>query len=186
MRERLLAAAPALAALCCGRQAAPAERLRRNVALYAAGLPSPDALLAAWRHGQLGPRLGCVQLVDKESLSEDQKLTVELAKLIKEDFLQQNGFSDHDRFCPNIKTYWMLKNFVNFYDQGMKAITNSDSERRITFALIRTTLEKEYVALTQMKFIVPPKNPNNYGRDIIAPMTALNEQIARGYQELEA
>ena len=127
-----------------------------------------------------------IQLVGKDSLSEDQKLTVELAKLIKEDFLQQNGFSDHDRFCPNIKTYWMLKNFVNFYDQGMKAITNSDSERRITFALIRTTLEKEYVALTQMKFIVPPKNPNNYGRDIIAPMTALNEQIARGYPELEA
>lgn len=44
----------------------------------------------------------------QDSLSEDQKLTVEVAKLIKEDFLQQNGFSDHDRYCPRIKTYWML------------------------------------------------------------------------------
>ena len=91
MRERLQAAAPALAALCCGRQVAPAERLRRNVALHAAGLPSPDAPLAAWRHAQHGPRLGGVQLVDKESLSEDQKCTVEVVKIIRQDFSQQIG-----------------------------------------------------------------------------------------------
>jgi hypothetical protein len=38
-----------------------------------------------------------------------------------------------------------LKNFVNFYDLGIKAIANSDAEHRVTYALIRTTLEKEYV-----------------------------------------
>jgi len=127
-----------------------------------------------------------IQLVGKDSLSEDQKLTVEIAKLIKEDYLQQNGFSAHDRFCPRIKTYWMLKNFVNFFDLGIKAITNSDADHRITYALIRTTLEKEHIGLTQMKFIVPPKNPNDYGKDIIAPLSALNDQITKGFQDLEA
>jgi len=32
-----------------------------------------------------------VQLVGKDSLSEDQKYTLEFAKIIREDFLQQNA-----------------------------------------------------------------------------------------------
>eukprot|EP00494_Astrolonche_serrata_P024572 UN24831 len=41
-----------------------------------------------------------VQLVGKESLSEDQKLYLETAKIIREDFLQQNAFTDYDYKCP--------------------------------------------------------------------------------------
>jgi V-type H+-transporting ATPase subunit A len=41
-----------------------------------------------------------VQLVGKDSLSEDQKLTLELAGIIKNEFLQQNAFSEHDFTCP--------------------------------------------------------------------------------------
>ncbi|KAF4739212.1 V-type proton ATPase catalytic subunit A, partial [Perkinsus olseni] len=37
-----------------------------------------------------------VQLVGRDSLSEDQKCTLEVARIIREDFLQQNGFSDYD------------------------------------------------------------------------------------------
>ena len=34
-----------------------------------------------------------VQLVGKDSLSDDQKLTLEISKIIREDFLQQNAFT---------------------------------------------------------------------------------------------
>merc|ERR1712046_561555 len=34
-----------------------------------------------------------VQLVGKDSLSEDQKCTLEVSKIIREDFLQKNGFT---------------------------------------------------------------------------------------------
>lgn len=44
-----------------------------------------------------------VRLVGRESLSEDQKVVIKIAKLIKDDFLQQNAFSEHDKFCPLIK-----------------------------------------------------------------------------------
>merc|ERR1711998_744442 len=37
-----------------------------------------------------------VQLVGKDSLSEDQKCTLDIAKIIREDFLQQNGFTEFD------------------------------------------------------------------------------------------
>ena len=38
-----------------------------------------------------------VQLVGKGSLAESDKITLEIAKLLKDDFLQQNGYSSYDR-----------------------------------------------------------------------------------------
>jgi V-type H+-transporting ATPase subunit A len=45
-----------------------------------------------------------VQLVGKSSLGESDKVTLDVARLIKEDFLQQNGISVYDRYCPFYKT----------------------------------------------------------------------------------
>uniref|UniRef100_A0A914H8W4 H(+)-transporting two-sector ATPase n=1 Tax=Globodera rostochiensis TaxID=31243 RepID=A0A914H8W4_GLORO len=63
-----------------------------------------------------------VQLVGKASLAEGDKITLEVAKLIKDDFLQQNGYSSYDRFCPFFKTVGMLKNMIGFYDLSRHAI----------------------------------------------------------------
>ena len=49
-----------------------------------------------------------VQLVGKSSLGETDKITLEIAKLIKDDFLQQNGFTAYDKVCPFYKTGWFL------------------------------------------------------------------------------
>lgn len=38
-----------------------------------------------------------VQLVGKASLAETDKITLEVAKLLKDDFLQQNGYSPYDK-----------------------------------------------------------------------------------------
>ena len=46
-----------------------------------------------------------VQLVGKASLAESDKITLEVAKLIKDDFLQQNGYSEYDRFEVNLLGY---------------------------------------------------------------------------------
>jgi V-type H+-transporting ATPase subunit A len=53
-----------------------------------------------------------VQLVGKSALGEPDKLTLEVAKMLVEDLLQQNGISDYDRFCPFYKTSGMMRNFV--------------------------------------------------------------------------
>ena len=39
-----------------------------------------------------------VQLVGKNALAETDKITLEVAKLIKDDFLQQNGYTTYDRY----------------------------------------------------------------------------------------
>jgi V-type H+-transporting ATPase subunit A len=63
-----------------------------------------------------------VQLVGKDSLAESDKLILEVAKFIREDFLQQNSYTDYDRYCPFYKTIWMLKNMMHFYNMGKRAI----------------------------------------------------------------
>jgi len=77
-----------------------------------------------------------VQLVGKDSLSEDQKVTLEVARIIREDFLQQNGFTEYDFFCPLAKTIGMMKVIVGFHDSAQKAIAESSGENKITWNMI--------------------------------------------------
>lgn len=57
-----------------------------------------------------------VQLVGKDSLAESDKVTLEVAKLLREDFLQQNSFTSYDKSCPFFKSVGMLRNFITFHD----------------------------------------------------------------------
>jgi len=123
-----------------------------------------------------------VQLVGKDSLDEAEKLTLEIAKIIKDDFLQQNGFSDWDRFCPFFKTSWMMKNIVLFYNLGIKSIENtSSSETRVTFNGIKTTLGPLMHKLSTQKFQLPGEGEEKLTRYY----KALNEEIQQSFRTLE-
>merc|ERR1712048_586467 len=74
-----------------------------------------------------------VQLVGKDSLSEDQKCTLEVAKIIREDFLQQNGFTDYDFMCPLAKTIGMMKVIVGFHESAQKVMAESSGDTKITW-----------------------------------------------------
>jgi V/A-type H+-transporting ATPase subunit A len=56
-----------------------------------------------------------VQLVGKESLSDPDKLLLDIARTIRDDFLRQNAFHEVDAFCPLKKQYYMMKAIVTFY-----------------------------------------------------------------------
>jgi len=73
-----------------------------------------------------------VQLVGKESLSEDQKLNLDMAKIIREDFLQQNAFTSYDYRCPLEKTSGMMECICAFFDNSLDAINNSSADNRVT------------------------------------------------------
>ena len=96
-----------------------------------------------------------VQLIGKDSLSEDQKLILETSKVIKNDFLCQNAFSDYDYMCPLRKTVGMMKCIVSYFDCAMKVLKESSGEQKKSWALVQTKTKDEYVDLTQMKFIPP-------------------------------
>jgi V-type H+-transporting ATPase subunit A len=83
-----------------------------------------------------------VQLVGKDSLGEDQKATLEVAKIIKDEFLQQNAFSKYDYNCPLPKTIGMMKCIVAYYENCKKVLNESHkSEKKISMALIEETFD---------------------------------------------
>ena len=63
-----------------------------------------------------------VQLVGKDALPEDQQLTLEVARYLREAWLQQNAFHDVDTFCPPEKTYRMLQAIRTFNDEAFNAL----------------------------------------------------------------
>jgi len=91
-----------------------------------------------------------VQLVGKSALSDPDKITLDLATLIKEDFLQQNGYSDYDQFCPIWKTEWMMKLMVGFHDEAQKAIAQGQ-----TWARVREATQELQSQLRNLKFELP-------------------------------
>merc|ERR1719471_2708544 len=119
-----------------------------------------------------------VQLVGKESLSEDQKLSLETAKIIREDFLQQNAFTSYDYKCPLAKTCGMLKAIITFYERGLQAIQNTTSETRVTMETINLLLADEKVRIIDSKQDVSPEEEEEV---IIAWFDKLAEDINTGF-----
>ena len=63
-----------------------------------------------------------VQLVGKDALPEDQQLTLEVARNIREAWLQQNAFHDVDTYCEPDKTYLILTTIKTFNDEAFDAL----------------------------------------------------------------
>jgi V/A-type H+-transporting ATPase subunit A len=97
-----------------------------------------------------------VQLVGKDALPEDQQLTLEVARYLREAYLQQNAFHDVDTYCPPEKTFLILTAIKHFNDEAFDAldagvpveeITSIDAAPRLN--RIATTPDdeaEEYVA----------------------------------------
>ena len=63
-----------------------------------------------------------VRLVGRDSLSEADQLKLEVAKSLREDFLQQNAFHEVDTYCSLPKQFKMLNLILGFYDEAKKAL----------------------------------------------------------------
>lgn len=90
-----------------------------------------------------------VQLVGKTGLSDKDQLILDISKLIKEDFLQQNGFSSYDKYCPFIKTRWMLKNIIFYFENAIRAIELN----KCAWNDIQAKTSSVFYKLSKMKFI---------------------------------
>ncbi|XP_071957494.1 V-type proton ATPase catalytic subunit A [Antedon mediterranea] len=124
-----------------------------------------------------------VQLVGKGSLAESDKITLEVAKLLKDDFLQQNGFTPYDRYCPFYKTVGMMQNIISFYDLARRAVeSTAQSENKITWAIIRDSMSDIMYQLSSMKFKDPVKDGE---AKIKADFDKLLDNMQQGFRNLE-
>lgn len=72
-----------------------------------------------------------VQLVGPDALPESEKIILEVARMLREDFLQQFAFDDIDAYCPPEKAYWILRVIMAFYDSATAALNRGVSLRQI-------------------------------------------------------
>ena len=63
-----------------------------------------------------------VRLLGPEALPDEEKLILEVARMIKIGILQQNSFDDVDTYCSPEKQFKLMKLLVGFYNQGQQAL----------------------------------------------------------------
>ncbi|MGI0008564.1 MAG: V-type ATP synthase subunit A [Nitrosopumilaceae archaeon] len=63
-----------------------------------------------------------VRLLGPEALPDEEKLILEVARMIKIGILQQNSFDNVDTYCSPKKQLKLLKLMVNFYGGGQRAL----------------------------------------------------------------
>ncbi|MDI6903692.1 MAG: V-type ATP synthase subunit A [Methanocellales archaeon] len=65
-----------------------------------------------------------VQLVGPDALPERERMLLGVARMIREDFLQQNAYHEIDSYCSLEKQYLMLKMIMRFYELAKNALLN--------------------------------------------------------------
>ncbi|KAL4514882.1 hypothetical protein Ndes2526A_g03763 [Nannochloris sp. 'desiccata'] len=126
-----------------------------------------------------------VQLVGKDALAEGDKITLEVARLIKDDFLQQNSFTKYDKYCPFYKTTDMLRNMIAYAEAANGAVERTAAGgadgQKITFNVIKNRLGDLIHKLSSQKF----EDPSEGEEALKAKFAALNEEIKERFRSLE-
>lgn len=93
-----------------------------------------------------------VKLIGADVLPDGQKLIIEIARVIRVGFLQQNAFHSDDTFVPALKQLKMMQAILHLYDRSKEVIA-----RQIPISKITAT--GLFDRLIKMKYDIPNKNP---------------------------
>ena len=83
-----------------------------------------------------------VRLLGPEALPDEEKLILEVARMIKIGMLQQNSFDDVDTYCSPEKQFKLMKLLVEFYKQGQQALKDGAALADIRAMPVISTLLK--------------------------------------------
>ena len=81
-----------------------------------------------------------VQLVGKDSLSAKDQITLETARIIREDFLQQNAFMDVDSYTGFDRQERMLSMILRYDELAREAIAQGAQIDAILALPVRTSI----------------------------------------------
>ena len=110
-----------------------------------------------------------VMLVGEDVLPDKERFTLEVAKIVKLGFLQQNAFHDIDTFVPLEKQYEMLHSIDIFYMEGLETLNLGISMTEIRNAALISEI-------INMKYNIP--------NDSIELFTILNNKIRDFFRRL--
>lgn len=112
-----------------------------------------------------------VKLVGEDVLPDEQRLILEVARLLKIGFLQQNAYNDMDTYVPLRKQYKMLKVIETLYECSSKSVRQG-----VPISMIKN--KEIFNDIYKMKYIV--KN------DDLSPLDKLEHKIKDHFEFLDA
>jgi V/A-type H+-transporting ATPase subunit A len=88
-----------------------------------------------------------VKLVGMDALSSYDRLKLEAARSIREDYLHQDAFHDVDTYASLKKQHYMLQLVLAYYDLGLKALENGADINELAALPVRERIGRiKYVA----------------------------------------
>ena len=81
-----------------------------------------------------------VQMVGMDALSDADRLKMEAARSIREDFLNQNSFDEVDTYSSLKKQYIMMKLVMSFYEEASKALNQGASMDKLVEMPVREAI----------------------------------------------
>ena len=119
-----------------------------------------------------------VQLVGMDALSPPDRLKLEAARSIREDFLHQDAFHEVDTFTPLDKQYTMLSLVLDYYEAASKAFSKGIHINDLVKLPIRE-------AIGRIKYVANEDIPAEYER-ILAALATEIDGLAKKLEEEDA
>lgn len=112
-----------------------------------------------------------VALVGEDVLPDDQRLTLEIAKVIKIGYLQQNAFHKDDTYVPLPKQHLMLEMIKFLYDKSAEAV-------HMGIPISKVKNVDLYSKVMKMKYTIPNNDLTGMGRLMTEIESYYNELIS--------
>ncbi|MEK6986567.1 MAG: V-type ATP synthase subunit A, partial [Candidatus Thermoplasmatota archaeon] len=110
-----------------------------------------------------------VRLVGADALPPEQALTLEVARMIREIFLQQNAYHPVDTFCPPERQFKLISAIQKFADLGKKAVALD-------------VPVKEIASVKSRELLTRAKYEENFDPELEKTLTMMDED----FKKLEA
>ena len=114
-----------------------------------------------------------VRLIGQDALSPADRLTMETAKMLREDFLQQNAFVDEDAYSSYGKQFALMNLILSFDELGREALSKGAAMKKL-FAI--SAREK----IGRAKMVAPDKYEQEYKAILDTMKAEIDEVVAGG------
>lgn len=97
-----------------------------------------------------------VKLIGSDVLPDSQKLTLEVARVIRVGFLQQNAFHKNDTYVPLEKQKWMMEAILHLHEKAKELVDASIPVSEMSAAGL-------FDKLIKVKYEIPNDKPEMFG-----------------------
>jgi len=113
-----------------------------------------------------------VKLIGSDVLPDDQKLVIEIARVVRVGFLQQNAYHKDDTFVPLTKQLLMMRTILHLYNESKRKI----AEGRTVGQIVKSGIMEKVI---KIKYEIPNDHPemfDNYITEITETLDSLSDE----------